>query len=74
MVIECSCNPINILECYNLGMFHIITRVKKEITQSRKIDTKILTLAKLSTIGPWAYTCMSIDTIKIYSTFTFANL
>ena len=68
MVIECSCNSTNILECYNL------CRVKKkEITQSRKIDTKILTLAKLSTIGPWAYTCMSIDTIKIYSTFTFAN-
>lgn len=72
MVIECSCNPINILECYNLGMFHIITRVKKEITQSSKVYTKTL-IAKLSTIGPWAYTCMSIDTIKIYSTFTFAN-
>lgn len=68
MVIECSCNPINILECYNL------CRVKKkEITQSSKVYTKTL-IAKLSTIGPWAYTCMSIDTIKIYSTFTFANL
>lgn len=67
MVIECSCNSTNILECYNL------CRVKKkEITQSSKVYTKTV-IAKLSTIGPWAYTCMSIDTIKIYSTFTFAN-